>query len=357
MPSKRTFVKRLAALATSGLAAKPSIDELTVEPPPDSTLLAAPEATNEVLGVTDPSSAIATGDYDPAAVASRDVDTVVTGRLDPRVLAVTGVPEGVGARLHQLLDRYDAVSSDRIRLVAGSVAFTDDGPEGCVVSVGDIDEAALTAELDVDPTVVRTDGGDSEFSRFSAANVGAAVAIAPGEIVAAYGPTASIATAHRNAGLGDDAGPDGDRRTGTTATYGSLPSVLGGDAVVCVDLGPDARSHLQGALSDAPDELRTAIDASGAVGASLRLAGNGNANNPQVAVRYGAVADPLRLDRETVETLVRTARDEESAITDAKVTRRGWTVLVDAAADGDLFASHASLIGASVGDPFGVTDA
>ncbi|TKX75894.1 hypothetical protein EXE46_01995 [Halorubrum sp. GN11_10-6_MGM] len=377
MPSKRTFAKRLAALAATGLGVGGPIEALTAEPPPDATLGIEPTATRG--GATDgepasggaapesdePRSAVAAGTYDPAAEASNAVDTVVTGRLDPAVLTATGLPSGVGGRLRQLLDRYESVSLAAMRRATGGAALTADGPEGCAVAVGDVDAAALAAELDADPEVTREADEGSGFARFRARSLGSAVAVAPGELVAAYGPTAAVAAAHRDAGVGDGAGDGTRRRAGATASYGPLPSLLGGDATVCVDLGPDARDHLRSALADAPDELRTALDAAGAVGAALRVTdGNseeggtaGASDGPSVALRYGAVADPRRLDRETAKAIARAAREGETSLSDATVTRHGRTVIVDAAADGDLFAAHASLFGTTVGDRIGVANA
>ncbi|GAA0544610.1 hypothetical protein ABNG02_05285 [Halorubrum ejinorense] len=373
MPSKRAFAKRLAALAATGLGVGEPIGTLTAEPPPDAGLAVDPAATEAGwadaettsdradAGSSRTRSAVAAGTYDPAATASGAVDTAVTGRIDPAVLTETGLPSGFGDRFRRLLDRYESVSLGRLRQATGGAALTADGPEGCGVAVGDVDASALAAELEADPDVVREADDGSGFARFRARSIGSAVAVASDELVAAYAPTPAAAAEHRDAGVGRDR-----RRTGKTASYGPLPSLLGGDATVCVDLGPDARDHLRRALADAPDELRTAVDASGAVGASLRVtestgAGDGETadgagdagddpDEPSVALRYGAVADPRRLDRETAEAIARAAREGETSLSDASVTRHGRTVIVDAAADDDLFASHASLFGASVGD-------
>jgi len=381
MPSKRAFAKRLAALTATGLGVGEPIGTLIAEPPPDAGLAVDPAATEigwgdaetrngrADAGSNGTRSAVAAGTYDPAAAASAAVDTVVTGRIDPAVLAETGLPSGLGGRFRRLLDRYGSVSLGSLRQATGGAALTADGPEGCGVAVGDVDASALAAELDADPDVVREPDDGSGFVRFRARSIGAAVAVAPDELVAAYAPTPDAAAEHRDAGIGRDR-----RRTGTTASYGPLPSLLGGDATVCVDLGPDARDHLRRVLVDAPDELRTAVDASGAVGASLRLteststsddetangagdANSGDTDGQSVALRYGAVADPRRLDREAAEAIARAAREGETSLSDASVTRHGRTVIVDAAADDDLFASHASLFGASVGDRIEVTDA
>ncbi|QWC18549.1 hypothetical protein [Halorubrum sp. 2020YC2] len=380
MPSKRAFAKRLAALAATGLGVAGPIDALSAEPPPDAALAVESagagagstggETAGDRAGSGGPRSAVAAGNYDPAEVASAAVDTVVTGRIDPAVLTATGLPGGVGERVRRLLDRYESASLEAVERATGGAALTPDGPEGCAVAVGDLDAAALAAELDADPDVVRESGDDSEFARFRARSLGSAVAVAPGELVAAYGPTPAVAATHRDAGIGGGADGGTRRRGGATASYGPLPSLLGGDATACVDLGPDARDHLRGLLDDAPEALRTALDASGAVGASLRVtdegtggdagsdgAGSGDGDAPSVALRYGAVADPRRLDRETAEAIAEAAREGETSLADATVTRHGRTVIVDAAAESDLFASHASLFGATVGDPIEVSDA
>ncbi|ELZ32732.1 hypothetical protein C465_06853 [Halorubrum distributum JCM 9100] len=380
MPSKRTFAKRLAALAATGLGVGGPIEALTSEPPPDATLAVEPAATGagasdgeptdadptsgrDGAGADGPRSAVAAGTYDPAAAASNAVDTVVTGRVDPAVLTATGLPSGVGSRLRRLLDRYESVSLAAARQATGGAALTADGLEGCAVAVGDVDAAALAAELDADPAVTREADDGSGFARFRARGLGSAVGVAPGELVAAYGPTAAVAAAHRDAGIGGGVDGGARRRAGTSASYGPLPSLLEGDATVCVDLGPDARDHLRSVLADAPDELRTAVDASGAVGASLRVTGGESATggadpgDPSVALRYGAVADPRRLDRETAEAIARAAREGETSLADASVTRHGRTVIVDGAAESDLFAAHASLFDGTVGDPIEVADA
>jgi hypothetical protein len=376
MPSKRTFTKRVAALATTGFGIGRPIDTLTSEPPADSSLAVGSAGTtvesdgrtqsNQAgLGFDRPRSAVAAGSYDPAATTSSAVDTVVTGRIDPAVLTAIGLPSGIGTRVQRLLDRYESVSLDGVRQVAGSAALTRKGPEGCAVAVGDINASKLAAELDADPDVAREVEDDSGFARFRAQNLGSAVAVAADELLVAYGPTPEVAATHRDAGLDRDHW----RRAGTTASYGSLPSLLNGDATVCVDLGADAREHLRCLLADAPVELRTAVNASDAVGASLRVTdkgfesggatgdGGGSSEGSSVALRYGAVADPRRLDRETAEAIARAAREGETSLSDAAVTRHGRTVIVDAAAESELFASHASLFDAAVGDPIGMTNA
>jgi len=372
MPSKRAFAKRLAALAATGLGVGGPIDALTSEPPPNVTL-AVESATSRTDPATDksekirsgadtaePRSSVAAGTYDPSATASSDVDTVVTGRIDPAILTATGLPTGIRKRVNRLLDRYESVALGDVRQATGGAALTADGPEGCAAVVGDVDVSALITELDADPDVIRETDDDTGFARFRARDIGSAVAVAPGELVAAYGPTAAVAATHRDAGVNGE-----QQRRGTNVNYGPLPSLLGGDATVCVDLGPDARKHLRSHLTDAPDELRTAVNASGAVGASLRVTRKATEHNdagadgdaPSVALRYGAVADPQRLDRETAAAIARAAREGEPSLSDAAVTRHGRTVIVDAAAEDDLFASHASLVGTTVGDPVQVTDA
>jgi hypothetical protein len=296
---------------------------------------------------------------------------VAIGRLSPQVLKTTGLPSELVTRIRPLLDRYDAISLDAIQQAGGGVAFTSSGVEGCSVITGGFDAAALVAELAGDSTVRRESNVDG-FARFHAQEVNAAVAVTAGEVVTAYGSTTSVAMTHRDAGIGTTAS-----HQKSATTYGNLPSQLDGDAVVYINLGTDVREYLHTALSDAPESLRTAVDASGVVGVSLRVIKDTRASgadapvttgstdgendasdaNPELALRYGAVADPRQLDRETVETLTKVAREGDDSLSDATVTRHGRTVLVDATASEDLFASHASLIGATVGDAETVTDA
>lgn len=372
MPSKRAFAKRIAALAATGLGANGAIDDLTAGGPPDTALAADASAGGAAsngdergsgAGPNGPRSAVAAGSYDPAATASADVDTVATARADPSVLTATGLPSGIGERVRRLLGRYGSVSLGGFRAVAGSVALAADGPEGCAVAVGDVDPEGLGAELDADPAFAREDGPGSEFARFGSGSAGVAVAVGPGELVVACGPTADAAAAHR------DAGVDGRGQPGAaTASYGPLPSLLGGDAVLCVDLGPETRGRLRRALADAPAALRAAVEVSGAVGASLRVTGGrprsdgadatanadrtsgGDAGGSGVGLRYGAVTDPRRLDGETARTIARAARDGAAVPPDATVARRGRTVTVDVDAGTDPFASQASLFGVRVGD-------
>jgi len=381
MPSKRTFAKRLVALATTGLAVDHPISALTSVPPDAAgsaqsaamkleTASDQPQRGDQQTSL-EPQSAVAAGKYDPAVSATEAVDTVAIGRLSPPVLKTTGLPPELVTRIRPLLDRYDAISLDAIQQAGGGVAFTSSGVEGCSVITGDFDAAALVAELAGDSTVRRESNIDG-FARFHAQEVNAAVAVATGEVVAAYGSTTSVAMTHRDAGIGTT-----ESHQKSATTYGDLPPRLNGDAVAYINLGTDVREHLLTALSDAPESLRTAVDASGVVGVSLRVIKDPRASgaeapattgstdgendasraNPVLAIRYGAVADPRQLDRETVETLTKVAREGDDSLSDATVTRHGRTVLVDATASEDLFASHASLIGATVGDAETVTDA
>lgn len=361
MPSKRTFAKRLVALATTGLAVDRPISALTSVPPDTGgsaqsaavkldTASDHPQRGDQQTSL-EPQSAVAAGKYDPTVAATEAVDTVAIGRLSPQVLKTTGLPPELATRIHPLLDRYDAISLDAIQQAGGGVAFTSSGPEGCAVITGSFDAAALAAELAADSTVRRESNTDG-FARFHAQEVNAAVAVTTGEVVTAYGSTTAVAMAHRDAGIGTTVS-----HQKPATTYGDLPSRLDGDAVVYINLGTDVREHLHTALSDAPEALRTAVDASGVVGVSLRMIGDrptseadapattgstGGENvsghtSPAFALRYGAVADPRQLDRETVETLTKIAREGDDSLSDATVTRHGRTVLVDATASADLF--------------------
>ena len=377
MPSKRTFAKRLGALVAAGLGASGPIDTLTAEPPPAGTLAvdaageprpAADGSSGHGTATREPRSAVGNGTYKPAAVTSRAADTVVTARLDPSLVTVTGLPGGVAAPIRDVLSRHDSVSLDRLQQVAGGAALTPDGPEGCGVAVGDIDARTLRSELAGDPDVVREPAAEAGFARFKAERADAALGVRANELVVAHGPSTSSAVAHRDAGI--DGGNTGQPRR--KADYGPLPSLLRGDATVCVDLGVDAREALRRTLTDAPEALRTAVDASAAVGVACSVATDGSTGEspsatpatrrrdtvdaPPMALRYGAVADPKRLDRETVEAVARAARDGDPSFSEATITRHGRTVTLDATADGDPFAPHAALAGVNVGDPEPLSD-
>jgi len=272
MPSKRTFAKRLVALATTGLAVDRPISALTSVPPDTGgsaqsaavkldTASDHPQRGDQQTSL-EPQSAVAAGKYDPTVAATEAVDTVAIGRLSPQVLKTTGLPPELATRIHPLLDRYDAISLDAIQQAGGGVAFTSSGPEGCAVITGSFDAAALAAELAADSTVRRESNTDG-FARFHAQEVNAAVAVTTGEVVTAYGSTTAVAMAHRDAGIGTTVS-----HQKPATTYGDLPSRLDGDAVVYINLGTDVREHLHTALSDAPEALRTAVDASGVVGVS-----------------------------------------------------------------------------------------
>lgn len=83
---------------------------------------------------------------------------------------------------------------------------------------------------------------------------------------------------------------------------------------------------------------------------------HGTTDTPTTTFRYGAVADPKRLDRETAEAIARAAREGESPFSDATVSRHGRTVIIETAADGDIFAPHAELAGVTVGDVESLSD-
>ncbi|WP_317627631.1 hypothetical protein [Halorubrum sp. BOL3-1] len=144
---------------------------------------------------------------------------------------------------------------------------------------------------------------------------------------------------------------------------------------MCVDLGTDVRKQLRRVLADAPEALRTAVNVSAAIGVALRVPSDEgvstgsstatgdetdrdtDAEATEIALRYGAVADPTRLDRDTAEAVARAARTADPPFADATVSRHGRTVTIDATAEGDLFASHASLAGVSIGDRVTLSDA
>ncbi len=377
MPSKRTFAKRLGALMATGLGISKPLGALTSEPPPAGTL--AVNTAGETGAATDSSSnhsppqqfhsAVANGAYKPAAVTSRGVDTVVTARLDPSLVTMTGVPQGVAAPIRDLLSRYDSVSLDRLQQVAGGIALTTDGPEGCGVVVGDIDARTLRRELARDAALIREPATKAGFTRFKSKHATTALGVRANEVVIGHASSISSAVAHRDAGIsGRDTG-----HSRTATDYGPLPSRLHGDATVCVDLGTETREYLRRTLSDAPEAVRTAVDSAAAVGVACSVAPDGaelteslsamsarsqhnTADTLTTTFRYGAVADPKRFDRETAEAIARTAREGESSFSDATVSRHGRTVILATTADGDIFAPHAELAGVTIGDVESLSD-
>jgi len=93
MPSKRTFAKRLVALATTGLAVDRPISALTSVPPDTGgsaqsaavkldTASDHPQRGDQQTSL-EPQSAVAAGKYDPTVAATEAVDTVAIGRLSP----------------------------------------------------------------------------------------------------------------------------------------------------------------------------------------------------------------------------------------------------------------------------------
>ena len=377
MPSRRTFARRLGALVATGLGVSRPIGALTSEPPPAGTL--AVNGAGETGAATGSSanhsppqqlhSAVANGVYKPAAATSRGVDTVVTARFDPSLVTKTGVPQRIAAPIRDLLSRYDSVSLDRLQQVAGGTALTTDGPEGCGVVVGDIDARTLRRELARDADLIREPATRAGFTRFKSKHATTALGVRADEIVIGHASSISSAVAHRDAGIsGRDTG-----HSRSATDYGPLPARLRGDATVCVDLGTETREYLRRTLSDAPEALRTAVDSAAAVGvacsvspggsepteslsATSATSQHGTADTPTTTFRYGAVADPKRLDRETAEAIARAAREGESSFSDATVSRHGRTVIVDTAADGDVFAPHAELAGVTVGDIKSLSD-
>jgi hypothetical protein len=350
---------------------------MSSEPPPAGTLTV--NAASEIGATTGGSSnhsppqqlhsAAANGVYKPAAVTLRGVDTVVTARFDPSLVTMTGVPQGVAAPIRELRSRYDSVSLDRLQQVAGGTALTTDGPEGCGVVVGDIDAQTLRRELARDADLIREPATKAGFTRFKSKRATTALGVRADEVVIGHASSISSAVAHRDAGI---SGHDTEY-SWTDTDYESLPSQLHGDATVCVDLGTETREYLRRTLSDAPKALRTAVDSAAVVGVACGMATDGSepteslsatpatsqhdtADTLTTTFRYGAVADPKRLDRETAEAIARAARKGESSFGDATVSRHGRTVILETAADGDIFAPHAELAGVTVGDVESLSD-
>ncbi|RLM49224.1 hypothetical protein DVK06_16385 [Halorubrum sp. Atlit-28R] len=377
MPSKRTFARRLGALVATGLGVSRPIGALTSEPPPAGTLAVngageTGPASGSSANHSSPQqlhSAVANGEYNPAAVTSRGVDTVVTARFDSSLVTMMGVPQKVAAPTRDFLSRYDSVSLDRLQQVAGGTALTTDGPEGCGVVVGDIDARTLRRELARDADLIREPATKAGFTRFKSKRATTALGVRADEIVIGHASSISSAVTHRDAGIsGLDAG-----HSRTETDYGPLPARLRGDATVCVDLGTETREYLRRTLSDAPEALRTAVDAATAVGvacdvtqdsskhteslsATPATSQHGTTDTLTTTFRYGAVADPKRLDRKTAEAIARAAHEGESSFSDATVSRHGRTVILETAAEGDIFAPHAELAGVTVGEIESLSD-
>lgn len=362
MPSRRPLLRRAVALVTAGTALGSTVAPVSGSRSnadgSDSTT-AAPSSSgrrsaDRRVGPIVP--------YDASTVA--DADTVVTAVADPSVVSSTGLPAPWAERLLTSQRDADGVSVGNATAITGSVAINDDDAlEGAVVARGTFDADAVVSAIEANGETAPTRPTD-ETRRLRGTDEPFAAAVSDATVIVGYGGTADRAVEHVNAAL-----DRGGRRERVEADYGSLPSLLAGDAVVYADLGPAGRARTRSRLSAAPrvpDTLRTAVETASAVGAAIRVAdgrrasiagksagsaGSGETDDASIALRYGAVADPRRLTRQRVERLAAEATNGEPSLADATVRRRGRTLVVDAAADDDaLFAAHADLVGAAVED-------
>lgn len=361
MPSRRPLLRRVVALVTAGTALGS---------------IAGPVSGSRSTGdVSDATTAASSGPgrrsagrrggpivpYDASTVA--DADTVVTAVADPSVVSSTGLPTPWAERLLAAQRDADGVSVGDATALTGSVAFDDDALEGAVVARGAFDGDAVVSAIEARAGAVTTRPADGT-RRLRGADEPFAAAVSDATVIVGYGPTVDRAVEHVDAAL--DRGGPGE---GLEADYGPLPSLLAGDAVVYADLGPAGRARTRSRLADAPrvpDTVRTAVETASAIGAAIRVgdgrrvstagksgssAGSAETDDATFDLRYGAVADPRRLTRQRVERLAAEATNGEPSLADATVRRRGRTLVVDATADDDaLFAAHADLVGAAVGD-------
>ncbi len=330
MPSRRPLMKRVFALATGGTVLASALGTAAAS---DDTTAETPRRPADARRSVDRSRYTP---YDASIVA--DGDTVLTATADPAVVSTTGLPSPLATRLLDAQRRADGVSvSDATRLT-GSAVIGDETVEGAVIAFGSFDTDAVAEAVTERAESVR-EHADGSSRRLVGTDDPFAVAIDDAEVVVGYGPDADRAGEHVDAALDRV-----DRRDEASADYGSLPSTLAGDAVVYADLGPAGRRRVRPHLAEAPDALSTALSVAGAAGIALRTRQDASAS-----LRYGAVADPRRLTRDHVERLAAEAERGADSLDETTITRRGRTVVVDAAADNDsLFAAHADLLGESV---------
>jgi len=330
MPSRRPLMRRALALATGGTALGSVLGSAAASdgrPTTDSRRPADARRSDDRPRHTP---------YDASIVA--DGDTVITATVDPAVVSTTGLPAPWATRLLDAQRRADGVSASDATRLTGSVALDEETVEGAVIALGSFDADAIVAAVTERAGSVR-EHADGSGRRLVGDDDPFAVAVDDSEVVVGYGSDAGRAVEHVDAAL-----ERGRRVNEASANYGSLPSSLEGDAVVYADLGPSGRERVRPALADAPDALSTAVSAAGAVGIALRAR-----QGAPTRLRYGAVADPRRLTRERVERLAAEAERGADSLDETTITRRGRTVVVDAAAGEDsLFAAHADLIGESV---------
>ena len=308
MPSKRSFIRRVATLTVGGL----------------------------VASGTATANSRSRSNYDASVVA--DAETTVTATVDRSVLDVVGVPEPARSILADIRTRSATVTLEDIDAASGSVAVDgEDVVGGCLTLTGSFDPQAVSGELRDHELAFREVDDNAGYGdtgrRFLATDD--AYAVEPGRetIRIGYGRDGEDALAHVEAS-------GGSRRQSGAAGYGSLPSVLSGDAVAYADLGPATRRASLAELEDAPASLRQVLEVASAVGVAV-TAGEGG-----TALRYGIHANPSRLSRETLETLLSEATTGEHSLERGRVSRNGWTAVVDAAVGtGALWPVHERLVG------------
>ncbi|WP_076609199.1 hypothetical protein [Natronorubrum thiooxidans] len=277
-----------------------------------------------------------TGWYDASAVA--DAATTAVAAADPAVVESVGVPDPIESVLTDARARARSVSLGDVEYVRGSVAI--DGTTiagGCAAAVGSFDTQAVEAELrdhERGFTSVGSRRRRDDAEQFVATDDPYAVALESSTLRVGYGRTRARAMKHLDAALADDS--RGQPRTRTpTASYGSLPSLLNGDAVAYADLGPKTRAFLTERAADRSESLAAVVEAASAIGCSLRV---GSARS---RLRYGIVTGPSRLSRETIDALVDEATTGDHALTEPTIHRSGRTVVVDAAVETpSLWAAH-----------------
>ncbi|MFA9425690.1 hypothetical protein [Natronorubrum sp. A-ect3] len=274
------------------------------------------------------------GRYDASAVA--DAATTAVAAVDPAVVESVGVPDPIDSVLTDARARARSVSVDDIEYVHGSVAI--DGTAvagGCAAAVGSFDTRAVESELRnhelgfTSTSSRRSDGA----TQFVATNGPYAVALESSTLRVGYGRTRERAVSHLDAALADGRGQT--RAHTPTASYGSLPSLLDGDAVAYADLGSKTRSQLVDSAADRSESLAAVVETASAIGCSLQV------GSTRSRIRYGLVTGPSRLSRASIDALVDEATTGDHALTGPTIHRSGRTVVVDAAVETpSLWAVH-----------------
>ncbi|OYR55205.1 hypothetical protein [Halorubrum halodurans] len=310
MPSRRALLGRLATVGLLGTSA---------------------------AGVSSGSTAAAAAPTD--AIPPVDGDTVATAVVDPAAVQTVGLPEPWSARLSAATACAD-VSLDDVNSVTGSLALSQDGPEGAVVVRGSFDPDDLSAAVERRGrwSATRTRRGGRTVRRLRARGEPYAVAVTRNALVVGHAPTVDRAGSHVDAAVDR---VDGSGADDPLARYGSLPAIASGDAAVYADLGEAGRTRLESALSGAPAALRASVEAAGSIGVALDGdAGRGD----EAGLRYAATLDPTRLTRERLRRLSGGV-DAEGALDGAAVRLRGRTVVVDATPTREeLFAVHDDIL-------------